>query len=300
MNGIDGVIRHYLELNMRFPRLSKTIIEKIEGKSSQIGNICDAIQGITPYDSYRGHSKELIKSRAFHFNERVDETCGKWLDGKHVARYGLTEGEEWLRYGEWLAAPREKKYFKGPRLLFREVPGKNKRLQATYVESIYYHGHSITPLILKSQFSNNGKETLFEILGIANSKLISWFAKYKLSNFSKNVFPKLNPQDIKNLPFPSESEQITLLAPKVEKLLKLHSEYKLISENLANFIINSTSIKALTNKLSAWPELDYKQFIKEFRKALKKAGDGSLSKLEELEWMQVFEAKKRRNPRTKT
>nr|MDA3837700.1 N-6 DNA methylase [Candidatus Delongbacteria bacterium] len=266
----------------------KAIIDKIEAKSTQIDKIGDAIQGLTPYDSYRGHSKELIKSRGFHFKQKGDETCGEWLDGKHVTRYGLAEGDEWLKYGEWLAAPREKKYFEGPRLLFREVPGKNKRIQATFAEKTYYHGHSITPLILKPKFSNS-KEKLFEILGVANSTAISWFAKYKSSNFSKNVFPKLNPKDIKNLPFPQQSDKLSLLAPKVEELLKLYSKYNKIGEKLTRFIINSTTSELLSNNLKNWQELNYKQFIRELNKSIKKTSIEKLSKLQEMEWMEIFE-----------
>ena len=41
------------------------------------------------------------------------------------------------------------------------------------------------------------------LLGIVNSRLISWFAELTLSNFGKNIFPKLNPQDVKSLPIVS-------------------------------------------------------------------------------------------------
>src|SRR5690606_33149178 len=139
-----------------------------------LGKLGDCIQGLTAYDSYRGQSQEVIKSRAYHFKEKIDDSCGKWLDGKHLNRYCLTQGEEWLKYGDWLAAPREPRFFEMPRILFREIPGQNKRIQAVYTDEKSYYGHSITPFLL----TDNNYNILF-ILSIVNSKLISWYASQK-------------------------------------------------------------------------------------------------------------------------
>lgn len=267
----------------------KHIIDKIEGKSTTVGELGEAIQGLTPYDSYRGHSKELIKKRGFHFLEKVDESCGKWLDGKHVNRYSLVEGNEWLRYGDWLAAKREKKFFEGPRLLFREVPGQNKRIQATYAETTYYHGHSITPFIIGNDIP---PDKLYEILGITNSKLLSWFAKYKSSNFSKNTFPKLNPKDIKNFPIPKDILNSQTLVNKVRDLLRKQYELTEIGQKFVKYLQSQFLIESLSKKLQNWHELEFGDFIKELNKAIKKAGMEKLSKMEEMEWMEVFETKK--------
>jgi type I restriction-modification system DNA methylase subunit len=156
----------------------------------------EAIQGITPYDKYRGQNSDLIKRRGYHYTFKHDKNCGKWLAGKDVSRYGLGWSGEWLCYGSWLAAPRDPKFFAGIRLLFREVPGPHKRIQATMAEETYYHGHSITPFKPHSAASID----LRYLIGIVNSKLLSWYGGLTLPNFGKDVFPKLNPQDIKELP----------------------------------------------------------------------------------------------------
>lgn len=87
----------FIKIEYEISPLVKRLTAKIDSCSVELGSLGDAIQGLTPYDSYRGHSKDLIKSRGFHFNEKIDDTCGKWLDGKHVNRYNLTEGSEWLK-----------------------------------------------------------------------------------------------------------------------------------------------------------------------------------------------------------
>ena len=172
------------------------LIDKIKYKSTSLFVYGEVVQGITSYDKYRGQDPKLIKNRGYHFDHKKDETCGKWLAGKDLTRYSLEWSGEWISYGSWLAAPREQRFFEGTRLIFREIPGKNKRIQATLVNDVLYYGHSLTPF----KSFDNIPLSLCYILGLANSKLTSWYGGLILPNFGKNIFPKLNPNDIKELP----------------------------------------------------------------------------------------------------
>jgi adenine-specific DNA-methyltransferase len=176
-----------------------SLVNRIKARSQPLSEFGEAIQGITPYDRYTGQSAELIKRRGYHFKRRHDKHCGKWLAGEDIARYEIHWSGEWLKYGKWLGAPREPRFFEGPRLLFREIPGEGRRIQATLVEQeVFYHGHSITPFKLHE----GSQVDLRFLLGVTNSRLASWFGGLTLSNFGKQIFPKLNPQDIKDLPVP--------------------------------------------------------------------------------------------------
>jgi len=196
-------------------------------KSVPLADFGEVIQGITPYDRYRGQDPELIKRRGYHFNHEKDDTCGKWLSGKNVSRYQQTWSGEWLSYGPWLAAPREKRFFTGPRLLFREIPGKGKRIQATFVEETLYYGHSITPFRMSPDVEVSEKY----LLGVSNSRLLSWYGGLILPNFGKDTFPKLNPQDIKQLPIrtinfddPADVARHDKMVALVERMLALHKK----------------------------------------------------------------------------
>jgi hypothetical protein len=224
----------------------KRLLKKIKSKSAFLSKFGDVIQGITPYDSYQGQSKEIIESKAYHFSFKKDKTCGKWLDGKNLNRYLITWDNKWLSYGNWLAAPREKRFFEGRRILFREVPGKGKRIQAAIAEEEYYYGHSISPF---KPFDQHSKDLEY-ILGVVNSKLISWYGNLTLSNFGKEVFPKLNPNDIKELPIPSdfgrhedisnivkeivlrknENGDVSILEDKIDKMI--YTSYELTDEEI--------------------------------------------------------------------
>jgi type I restriction-modification system DNA methylase subunit len=217
-----------LVIDYRFKPEKNELITKIKRSTNRpLSYFGDAIQGITPYDRYRGQTPETIKHRVYHFKYKHDKTCGKWLEGKDISRYKLYWSGEWLSYGPWLAAPRDERFFTGRRLLFREVPGTGKRIQATIVEEVYYHGHSITPF----KPNDNNQIDLRYLLGVVNSKLISWYSGLTLPNFGKDIFPKLNPQDIKDLPIyyidfsdPVDKAHHDKMVALVEQILSLHKQ----------------------------------------------------------------------------
>ncbi|AND64488.1 restriction endonuclease subunit M [Flavobacterium covae] len=255
------------------------IIENIIKDTCFLGNLGDCIQGLTAYDSYRGQSQEIIKSRAYHFKEKVDDTCGRWLDGKHLNRYILSDGDEWLKYGDWLAAPREPRFFETPRILFREIPGQNKRIQAVYTDEKSYYGHSITPFLLND---NNFK--ILYILSVVNSRLISWYASQKCPNFSKKTFPKLNPKDIKE--FPIKKISIENQKPYVEKAELMLISIKNLNETSSKFqrtLQRKFELDSLPKKLESWYELSFAEFVKELGKKKIK-----LSLSDEAEWEDYF------------
>jgi type I restriction-modification system DNA methylase subunit len=218
-----------LSIDYRLKPEVTDLIDKIRMRSVSLSEFGDVIQGITPYDRYRGQDSETIKNRVYHSKNKENETYGKWLFGKDISRYKQEWRGEWLSYGPWLAAPREERFFIGPRLLFREVPGVGKRIQATFVEERYYHGHSITPF----KPNEDNKVSLLYLLGLGNSKLISWYGDLILPNFGKDTFPKLNPNDIKQLPIhaidfsnPTEKAQHDKLVGLVENMLGLQKKHQ--------------------------------------------------------------------------
>ncbi|PJJ60095.1 Eco57I restriction-modification methylase domain-containing protein [Hymenobacter chitinivorans] len=260
--------------------LKKEVINRIRSVSKVLGDFGRLTQGITPYDKARGQDADTIKNRAYHFNLQKDETCGKWLDGENINRYSQTWNKEWLSYGSWLGAARDAWFFTGPRLLFREVPGGNKRIQACYVEDTFYHGHSITPFKL----SDPDYALSHFLLSIANSKLLSWYSSIMLPNFSKEVFPKLNPQDIKLLPIPniSPAEQQPFITA-AEALLSGHKELHEAEAKFGRLVRAELGVtQPLSGKLALtqpWPV---------WSTALEKARGRKLTLAEKSDWVEYF------------
>ena len=279
----DIVEEQSLKINCRLDVEQLRILNKIRSNNIQLSDLGTVIQGITPYDKARGQSQEIIKNRAYHHSEKVDDTCGYWLDGQDISRYTVCWGGTWLSYGDWLAAPREKCYFEGPRILFREIPGQGKRLQATIYNDVAYYGHSISPFKLKE----NDESFLKAILVCVNSKLLSWYGSLVLPNLAKDIFPKVNPKDIAQLPISSNiinnRECVLICANLADKMLSLNSQ---LQEKRSRFLRrlgeNFEGIK-ITTALQTFDQLDFKGLVAELKKQKIK-----LSLVQQDEWEDYF------------
>lgn len=262
----ETVDEQSLKINFRLNAEQLRLVKKLRQKTVLLSDLGTVIQGITPYDKARGQSEDVIKTRAYHHTKKVDDSCGFWLDGQDVSRYAVCWGGTWLSYGEWLAAPREKCYFEGPRLLFREIPGHGKRLQASYYKDVAYYGHSISPFRLKEEDDC----LLKAILALVNSALLSWYGALVLPNLAKDVFPKLNPKDIAQLPIPellkNDRDMVVKFAELADIMLTFNS---LLQEKRSRFVRrlsdNIEGVK-ITTALNTFDRLTFAEFLKELKK----------------------------------
>jgi hypothetical protein len=106
----------------------------------------------------------------------------------------------------------------------------------------------------------------------------------KLPNFGKEIFPKLNPQDIKMLPISNQigSTQLPFI-DRADRMLLLNKDLHEVSQKFQRSIQRKFAIEVLPNKLQDWYLLTYAQFIAELGKKKVK-----LSLSEEAEWEGYF------------
>ncbi|MCF6307524.1 MAG: BREX-1 system adenine-specific DNA-methyltransferase PglX [Flavobacteriaceae bacterium] len=126
----------------------------------------------------------------------------------------------------------------------------------------------------------------------------SFFKYYKKLNFvaygnahtSGRV--KLDRNKMKNVPIPNatikEKKKISI---SVDSLIKIHSKDYDIKHSFVTYLKQKYRVNT-TKKLQNWHELEFGDFIKELNKAIKKENGDKLTKMDEMEWMEVFETKK--------
>ena len=85
----DVIEKETLKINYRLDNMQMSIIKKLQLNTRKLSYYGTVIQGITPYDKHRGQSEEIIKNRAYHHTEKIDDTCGYWLEGQDVSRYSV-------------------------------------------------------------------------------------------------------------------------------------------------------------------------------------------------------------------
>lgn len=126
------------------------------------------------------------------------------------------------------------------------------------------------------------------LLGVLNSKMGWWLiTKYctQIQNGCQLIWKYFGQIPIPELDNP-------MLLSSTERMIDLTEKSVLSLEKFTTYLQSTFSIDKLSRKLESWHELTFADFIKELNKAIKTAGGTPLTKLQEMEWMEVFETKK--------
>ncbi|MFQ3597814.1 MAG: N-6 DNA methylase [Chloroherpetonaceae bacterium] len=202
----------------------RTFLSRIEKNATPLELLCDFSLGITPYDKYKGHTPKQIKERIFHSPSKKTPNHKPLLSGENISRYRVNPNvSEWIEYGEWLGAAREKRFFTTERILIRQiVSGKPPRIYAAYTNAELYNTQIAFNLLRKSAC----KTDLKFILAIINSWLITFYHRKKYLDQEKEVFQKILIQDCKRFPIrvldlskPSEKAMHDRIVKLVEQML---------------------------------------------------------------------------------
>ncbi|PKP13926.1 MAG: restriction endonuclease subunit M [Bacteroidetes bacterium HGW-Bacteroidetes-3] len=240
------------------------LLNKIKQNSTnELGEISDFSLGITPYDKYQGHSQEIIKSRAFHANEKLDSTYKPLIAGENILRFNVTNQiREYIKYGDWLGAKREERFFTSPRIIVRQiVSGKPPRIYAGFTDEALYFtqiGFSIIP---------EKAESAKYLLTIINSKLITYYHKYKFLDIEKDLFQKILIANCKQLPIViTTKEHQQPFIEKADKMLDLNQQLQEKSKRFIKRVNDNFELEKISKKLETFYENDFKSFVSELNK----------------------------------
>ncbi|MDL0135969.1 TaqI-like C-terminal specificity domain-containing protein [Halobacterium salinarum] len=167
-------------------------IERIESEATPLGELYETIRGVGPYH-HSQQDQEVIENREYHSSEKEDETFVPELKGKHLSRYNIHwEGDTWISYGDWLAEPREERFFEGKRLLLREILGERFEVAAIEDEFVTDRGVYI------ALPDENSPDLYYTLAVLASAVPVFWFReKY---NEDDELFPKLRVAHFEMLP----------------------------------------------------------------------------------------------------
>jgi adenine-specific DNA-methyltransferase len=192
------------------------IIEKVKANSIKLESVSEITRGVNPYDKYQGQTEETIKNKVYHANFKKDKTFRPEIRGKHVNSYSYNwDGKHYISYGDWLAAPREEKFFEGPRLIVRQVLGE--KLNCALIDEDFIIDQSV--FIAKPKKEN--LKHINAMQGILASKLIAQYFKFTSNEFDA-LFPKIKIGEFRELPlFKNMALAESNLGKKVAEILKI-------------------------------------------------------------------------------
>jgi adenine-specific DNA-methyltransferase len=160
--------------------------------------------------------KELLTTK------KISQLSHPYFEGD-VYRYRLNyEAPQWIEFGAQMReSPKDFYWFEGSRLLLRRLVNRQQRLMATLATETFITNKNLYSIIPTGDYP-----TKF-VLGLLNSRLISYLYIQQVSQATKDDFPQVTIKDILSIPFPSRpiqrSSQDKLIS-LVEKMLTLHQQ----------------------------------------------------------------------------
>jgi hypothetical protein len=199
------------------------IISRIERENKPLSHIGEIFYGIKAYQVGKGkppQTEDILERKPFTSFKKEDKTFLPFFDGKHVGRYELLwQKNNWLKYGPWLAEPRQPQKYEGEKILIRKIVGQT--LIATYIPETSYCNTLLFVLKIKRDVSL-GYHCL---LGILNSRFIGWYFRKKFQISADDTFPQIMIRDILQFPIPGPDKACDdRMVKLVEQMLSLHKQ----------------------------------------------------------------------------
>ena len=176
------------------------VMKKLDTCTVPLGSISTVKSGLKAYETGKGkpiQTDKMKKSRVYHSDKKKDSHYRPYLEGRDVKRYRLDWSGQYLKYGENLAAPRKPELFKGERILVRQIP-------------------SLPPYSINGAITSNDEVndinsmiiihpinySLKFILGIINSRLITYWFDITFDKFQRAIFPQFKVNELEQFPIP--------------------------------------------------------------------------------------------------
>jgi len=271
-------------INIHITKVIDNIFKKINQNSIELGKLADIGRGVGVYHKRVGHTKEFIEKDPFQSDKKMDDTFLPYLRGRNVqSGYLNWNNDSYISYGNWLAEPREPKFFTGQRIVLRQIP--STRLIVAFLKEDFVIDQSV----FIARFYDNSIFNPISIMSILGSKLLAFYFKFNYSEFD-DLFPKVKLQHFKSFPISKKLNEIDILFGNLSnEIIKFKSQLQENSQKLQRTLQRKFALEALPKKLQDWYLLPYADFINELSKQKIK-----LTLSQEAEWEDYFnsEAKK--------
>jgi len=185
-------------INITVNPQKRRIFEHIMKKCYQLKYYCNVYNGIKPFEKGKGtppQSEKIVKEKPYVImGVKPNSEWSPLLRGSLIHRYiNKWNNDYWIKYGEWLAAPRDPAIFYAPKKLVIRQTGDS--LIATHIEDGIICRNNLHIVI------NNSELNLLALLALINSKLLNFI--YEIMNPEKGeALAEVKKTHVEQLPVP--------------------------------------------------------------------------------------------------
>jgi hypothetical protein len=260
--------------NIQMTPTEKALMQKMEKLGVTLKELCELKIGIE------------CKPHYINVNP-ISEISKPMVRGRNFHKY-ILDFESDPKYVEYdrklLHRAREERLFDCPKKIIIRQTGD--RIIGTIDTSRLYAWKSVFVII-----PTDKKVSLEYLLALLNSNTINFYYQ-KVVGERGRAFAQVKGVNLNPIPLKigTENERL-LINTETEKALFAGEKFLESDKRFRNYLIKSTSIE-LSRKLENWFELEFTDFISELNKAFKKVGKTTISKMDEIEWLEIFEKNK--------
>lgn len=279
---IDQIILYNQDFyNLFLTKTHYNLKEKINQNSIVVDHEFIIKNGVKPYEKGKGKPPQTsltLIEKPFTSEIQTDNSFSPLIGGSSFNRYSLLwKNDNWIQYGEWLAAPRDKEIFNAnEKLIFRQT---SDSIIGHHIGSGYIIRNNTHIILNKVGSKHNLKYTLC----LLNSKLSNWY--YWTINPEKGeAMAEVKAFHLGMLPFKillGKDQQPFI--EKADQMLSLNKELHEVSQKFQRALEREFELDSLPKKLQDWYLLSFAEFIKELEKKKVK-----LSLSQKAEWETYF------------
>lgn len=257
------------------------IINHIEKVSCELKDVSTIKAGLQAYEVGKGNplcTEDMKKERVYHSYNKEDDSYYPYLQGVDVRRYALYWSGEYLKYGANLAAPRTFNLYSTPRILVRQIPSQPPYcINAVFEKDIYLNDRN-SMNIIDLQVNPS------YILGVLNSKAISFWFVHKFGKLGRGLFPQFKINELSIFPIPNATiNQQDEIATLADKMLSLNKDLQAKRARFLRRLQDNMPTIKITGTLESFDTLDFAGFVAELKKQKIK-----LSLVQQDEWEEYF------------
>jgi type I restriction-modification system DNA methylase subunit len=276
---LDDIVQNGYIITSNLTKEKTRILKNIRKKSTLLGDECrEMIFGVV----ITKNKDEIVSSTPI-------ENYKPFLEGKDIGRYLIKPIHQYLNYNpKLLHRARSKEVFESnEKLLVQRITGGKKPLKVAYDNNRYYNKESLNNIILKDE----SKFSARFIICLLNSSLINWYYNNQFTNGS-TLTVNISKEYLSKIPIAKTNSQNNFIK-KADKMIQNTETLFSYSKKFCRYIESNFDSISCSNKIIMFYELEFIEFIKELNKGIRKSGGEKLSKLQEMEWIEVFETKKK-------
>lgn len=216
-------------INIEIGETGQKLIDKIRLNRQIIGQSFTVMTGVKPFQKGKGkppQTAEIVQNKPFvHSGSKIDDSWMPLLRGSLINRYKLLWNQDyWIQYGEWLAEPRDKRFFKASEKIVVRQTGDS--LIATFLGPDHICRDNLYMII------PNSDQSIFGLLGIINSKTMNYYYSY-LNPEKGEALAQVKKNHLNVLPLPDLNKTNTLNI-LVKYVLKIYNSQSALNPHVSN------------------------------------------------------------------